>query len=79
MWENISLVINLIDRISFSISGNSLFKIIILEIVDKSYLFLEVLKGLPTQPLHTSQLLKPGKHKYRIQTKAHAHPHTPKH
>jgi hypothetical protein len=30
-----------------------------------------------TQPLHTSQLLKPGKHKYRIQTKAHAHPHTP--
>jgi hypothetical protein len=29
------------------------------------------------QPLHTSQLLKPGKHKYRIQTKAHAHPHTP--
>jgi hypothetical protein len=30
-----------------------------------------------TQPLHTSQLLKPGKHKYRIQTKAHAHPHAP--
>jgi hypothetical protein len=30
-----------------------------------------------TQPLHTSQLLKPGKHKYRIQTKAHGHPHTP--
>jgi hypothetical protein len=31
------------------------------------------------QPLHISQLLKPGKHKYRIQTKAHARPHTPKH
>jgi hypothetical protein len=30
-----------------------------------------------TQPLHTSQLLKPGKHMYHIQTKAHAHPHTP--
>jgi hypothetical protein len=30
-----------------------------------------------TQLLHTSQLLKPGKHKYRIQTKAHAHPHNP--
>jgi hypothetical protein len=29
-----------------------------------------------TQPLHTSQLLKPGKHKYRVQTKAHAHPET---
>jgi hypothetical protein len=30
-----------------------------------------------TQPLQTSQLLKPGKHKYRIQTKANAHPQTP--
>jgi hypothetical protein len=30
-----------------------------------------------TQPLHSSQLLKPGKHKYRIQSKALAHPHTP--
>jgi hypothetical protein len=30
-----------------------------------------------TQPLHISQLLKSGKHKYRIQTKEHAHPHTP--
>jgi phage FluMu protein Com len=30
-----------------------------------------------TQPLHTAQLLKPGKHKYRIKTKAHAHSITP--
>jgi hypothetical protein len=30
-----------------------------------------------THPLHTSPRLKSGKLKYRIQTKAHANPHTP--